>query len=145
MVSRARRSRRVWVFLGLAAAIALGLVALCGPGAAGANPAEARGPAAQGDPRVDVCAVAIATPAAEISGRPIALADAADGSEAWARPPGRLLLALADVRIGPGAKLAWLEVEVTGDDGVPRRLEFSLKHTERGWVPLEWGPADHES
>lgn len=90
------RSRRVWAPLGLAAAIALGLVALCGPGAAGANPAEARGPAAQGDPRVDVCAVAIATPAAEISGRPIALADAADGSEAWARPRMR------PPRVGPG-------------------------------------------
>lgn len=82
--------------------------------------------------------------AAEISGRAVALARAGSAAGEWSRPPGRILLTVANVRIGPGGRLAWLEMDVTGDDGVTRRLAFTLKHEEAGWVPLEWGPAENE-
>lgn len=82
--------------------------------------------------------------AAEISGRAVALARAGSAAGEWSRPPGRVLLALANLRVGPGGRLAWLEMDVTGDDGVVRRLAFTLKHEDAGWVPLEWGPAENE-
>ncbi len=47
--------------------------------------------------------------------------------------------------MGPQAKLAWLQMEVTGEDEAPRLLAFTLKHTEQGWTFLEWGPAESDS
>lgn len=82
--------------------------------------------------------------AGRLSGRAVALAPRASAAGEWTRPAGHILLTLADIRIGPGARLAWLEMEVTGDDGVARRLAFSLKREATGWVPLEWGPAENE-
>lgn len=82
--------------------------------------------------------------ASEISGRAVALARKGSADGEWSRPEGSILLTLGNVRIGPGARLAWLEMEVTGDDGVARRLSFSLKREDAGWVPLEWGPAENE-
>lgn len=92
----------------------------------------------------EVAARAVAR-AAQLSGRSLALAEAAGSAGSWTRPRGHVLIALGNPQIGPAGKLAWLEMEVTGDDDSARRLRFTLKHTERGWTPLEWGPADNES
>lgn len=83
--------------------------------------------------------------AARLSGRRLEFAAPGSDAGSWARPENDILVAVLDVRIGPGAKLAWLEMDVTGSDGVTRRLRFSLKREDRGWVPLEWGPAENES
>lgn len=83
--------------------------------------------------------------AARLSGRRLEFAAPGSDAGSWARPENDILVAVRDVRIGPGAKLAWLEMDVTGSDGVTRRLRFSLKREDRGWVPIEWGPAENES
>jgi hypothetical protein len=167
-----------------ALAAALAAAAGTAPAAARAQDAGRAAPRADDgpdlDPRVEVCAVALAavlrglardagpvhvvpgwrTPdgalaepdlvrraaarAEALARHAVRLAEPApDGG--WLRPPGRLLFALEAPRLGPGARLAWLTMDVTGDDGLPRRLRFSLKRTDRGWVPLEWGPAEDES
>lgn len=90
-------------------------------------------------------AVKAAARAARVSGRRVEFAAQGTESGSWARPADQILIALRNVRIGPGARLAWLEMDVTGSDGVTRALRFSLKREGGGWVPIEWGPAENES